>query len=154
MPLGQRIARRWDVSTSVKNKYRRRDEQSSDRNLQIHGLGLCPCCGPHTREGLCPRARCSPAGDNVSDCSPPPSAPSPLPCTLYLWKVGDKGMERTKRRRRMESDPASSYPSCGQNINAKFYEREVKDLAEMCKGINCRLWKACRVITCVTRNMA
>lgn len=138
----------------MKNKYSsRRDEESADRNLQIRGLGLFPCCVLHIREGLSPlRARCTPAGDNVSGCSPPPCAPSPLPCTLYLWKVGDKGTERMKRRRRMESDPVSSYPSCERNVivNMQVLPKEVINVSIY---INVRLWEVCGAITSVTRDI-
>lgn len=117
MPLGQKIARRWDVSTSVKTEQiQQKRWRKADRNLQIHGLGLALGCGPRNLEGLCLGARCTPVVGNGSECSPPPSAPSPPPCTLYLWTVEGKGMERRKRRRRKESDPASFYPSCDTNI--------------------------------------
>ena len=91
------------------------DDQSADRNLQIRGRDPSPGCGPRNLEGLCLWARCSPVEGSGGDRSPPPSAPSPLLWTPSLWKVEDRGMEMMKRRRRMESDPVSFYPSCDQN---------------------------------------
>lgn len=96
----------------MKVKHSRRDEPSAHGDLHIHGPGLSLGCDPRNLLGLCLRAHCSPVGDSGVDWSPPPCAPSPRPCTLYLGTVEGMGMETRKRRRRMESDPASFYPSC------------------------------------------
>lgn len=158
MPLGQRIARRWDVSTSVtKTNAAEEINKGSDRNLQIHGLGLALHCGPRNLEGLCLRAHCTPVEGNVGDRSPPPSAaPSPLlPCTLYLCKVEDKGTERTRRKRRTESDHVSSYPSCESKRKrldvSKIKSFTDKNVSKQFDGVMCRL--VCRVVTIVTGYM-
>lgn len=91
---------------------RKKKEEILETNLQIHVLCLSLGCGPHNLAGHGLRLRRSLVEGSVVGRSPPLSAPSPRPCTLYLWKVEGEGKERRRRRRKIGSDPVSSCPSC------------------------------------------
>lgn len=91
----------------IMRRKERRAVVTSSGHLQIRVLFLARGYGPHNLGGLGLQGHWNPGEDNEWTCRPPPSDPSPLPWTLCLWNEEDRGMERMRRKRRMESDPAS-----------------------------------------------
>lgn len=110
IPLGQEeeksICQRGEINTQTQREGRAECTEGR-RDLQILGRDLSLGCGPRNPGGLCPRGRRSPAEGSVGDCSPPPGAPSPPPCSLYLWRTAGRGRGRTRTRRKTGSGRAS-----------------------------------------------
>lgn len=113
---GLPLTMRWGSGTllpmaslflSIMRKKEQRAVVTSSGHLQIRGLFLARGYGPHNLGGLGLQGHWNPGEDNEWTCSPPPSDPFPLPWTLCLWNEEDRGMERMRRKRRMENDPAS-----------------------------------------------